>query len=118
MSLRGLLAYCGLIAVVIAVMAVIGLTTLHRIVAKVEASARAERDAHWTAEIEKSNAETERRLRLQAMAVQAADAVARDRIEAASLKISELEKKNEALPVNSCGGLGRDRVQLLDFGHR
>lgn len=116
--MKVLIAYCAAIAVVIAVLVVIGLTALHRMVSQAEDAARAERDAHWTAEIARSNAETEKRLRLQAMAAQAADAVARDAIAAAELKILELEKANEALPDNRCGGLGRDRVELLHRGPR
>lgn len=118
MTTKAFLAWLGLVGIVITVMVVVGLTTLHRMVTRAEDAARAERDAHWTAEIAKSNAETERQLKLQAMAAASADAAARDKIAAANLKVLELEKKNEALPVNECGGLGRARVELLDFGHR
>lgn len=116
--MRSLIAYALLIAVVIGVLAVVGLTTLHRMVAQAEAAARAERDAHWTAEIARANAETEKRLRLAEMAKQAADTAARDAITAITLKLTELETANEALPDNRCGGLGRDRVELLLRGPR
>ena len=113
MSLRGFVLYCLTNGVVIALIVVLGFYTHYRLVAKAEAAARAERDAHWTAEIERSNAETEKRLRLQAETARAADAIARDAIDAANLKILELEKANEALPDTRCGGLGRARVELL-----
>ena len=95
MTAKAFLSWIGLVGIVVAVMALIFLTTLHRMVTRAEEAARAERDSHWSAEIARANAETEKRLRLQAMAAQAADAVARDLIEAANTKISELEKKNE-----------------------
>lgn len=118
MSTKAFLAWLGMVGIVIAVMAVIFLTTLHRMVAKAEEAARAERDAHWMAEIEKSNAEIEKRLRLAEMAKAAADDAARATIADITRKLTDLEKKNEALPLGPCGGLGRDRVQLLDFGPR
>lgn len=118
MSVKGFILYCLTNGIVLALIVVLGFVAHYRLVTKAVDAARAERDAHWTAEIAKSNAETEKRLRLQAMAAQAADAVARDAIEAASLKILELEKANEALPDNRCGGLGRARVELLTRGPR
>lgn len=116
--MKTILAYILAVVVVLGLIAWLGLTTLDRMVTAAADQARSERDAHWTAEIAESNAETERALRLQAMAAQAADAVARDAIEAAHLRIMDLEKANAALPDNACGGLGRDRVKLLDFGPR
>lgn len=111
--MRALIAYCATVLLVVGAIAFLGLRTLDRMVTQSAERATNERDAHWKAEIEKSNADTERQLRFQAMAAQAADAVARDKIAAANLRILELEKDNEALPENSCGGLGRDRVKLL-----
>lgn len=116
MTTKAFLAWLGLVGIVITVMVVVGLTTLHRMVTKAEDAARAERDAHWSAEIAKSNVETEKRLRLQTMAAVAADTAARDKIAAVNLKLEELEKANDALPDTGCGGLGRDRVELLFHG--
>jgi hypothetical protein len=116
--MRTVLAYVATMLVVGLLLALLGAWTLERMVSKAVEQAQAARDAHWTAEIATANAQTEMRLRLQAMAAQAADAVARDQIEAAALKIAELEKQNEALPLRACGGLGLDRVKLLEFGPR
>lgn len=116
--MRATFAYGLAILVVLGLIAWLGLSTLDRLVTEAADAAREERDAHWKAEIAASNAAAQEQLRLQAMAAQAADAVARDTIQAANTKISELEKANDALPNNRCGGLGRDRVQLLDFGPR
>lgn len=116
--MRATIAYALAVLALIGLLVWLGLSTLDRMVTAAAAQARSERDAHWQAEIAASNAETEKRLRLQAMAAQAADAIARDTLEAANLKIVELEKANAALPDNKCGGLGRDRVQLLEFGPR
>lgn len=111
-----LLGYAFAVLVTVMLLVWLGLTTLDHMVSSAKETARAERDAYWLAEIERSNAETEKRLRLQVMAAQAADAVARDQIQAAQMRIEELEKANEALPDNRCGGLGRDRVELLHRG--
>lgn len=116
--MKATIAYVLAIVALVGFLAFLGLRTLDNLVTAAADQARSERDAHWAAQIAESNASTERALRLQAMAAQAADAVARDTIEAANVRIQELEKSNAALPDNKCGGLGRDRVQLLDFGPR
>lgn len=116
--MKAMIAYALGILIVLGLIAWLALSTLDRMVTGAENAARAERDAYWQAEIAKSNADAEKRLREQAMAAQAADTAARDRIDALNLKITEMDKANEALPVNACGGLGRDRVKLLDLGHR
>ncbi|SIQ24234.1 hypothetical protein SAMN05880590_102756 [Rhizobium sp. RU35A] len=78
------------------------------------ASAIAERDAHWTAQIQKSNAEVQTRIAenlRQTMAVQNA---ARDEVAAAEARATQLETENAALPNAGACGLGRDRVRLLN----
>lgn len=112
--MKGWIAYLATLLIVGLLLALLGAWALERMMTKAVNQARAERDAHWTAEIATSNAETEKKLRLQAMAAQAADAVSRDQIEAANAKISELEKDNAALPDPDAFGLSRDRVRLLN----
>lgn len=118
MTTKAFLAWIGLVGIVVAVMAVVFVTALHRMVTKAEEAARAERDAYWQAEIATSNAKVENLLRLAEMAKAAADDAARATIADVNRKLTDLEKKNEALALGPCGGLGRDRVQLLDFGPR
>ncbi|MGX1786825.1 hypothetical protein ACWIGM_08820 [Bosea sp. NPDC055332] len=72
------------------------------------------RDAHWRAEIAKSNAEVANARATQAILV--ANAAAKQaRAEAdAKAAYDELEKKNAALPVNPECGLSAERGGLLD----
>lgn len=71
------------------------------------------RDAFWTAEIEKANAETNRRLADQATAVLAIEAGANARVRAVEVQLVSLEKANATLPNGDGCGLGRDRVRVL-----
>lgn len=77
-------------------------------------SARKERDAHWTAEIEKSNRiVAEARAEAERVAA-AADRAARDAADREKQLLSDLEKANAALPEAGSIGLSRERVCLLD----
>jgi hypothetical protein len=79
-------------------------------------AARAERDAHWRAEIEASNAAVARAQAAQAQAAMAADAeikAAQGRLED---QLKDQEKANAALAETGDCGLGRDRVRLLNGG--
>jgi hypothetical protein len=84
------------------------------VVADAAASAKAERDAHWKAEIAEANVKVARAEAEQARAAMAADkdikAAERRREDA----LKELEAKNAALAGGSRRGLGRDRVRLLN----
>jgi hypothetical protein len=111
--MKAAIVYIIAVVIVLGLIAWLGLSTLDLMVTGAEAAARAERDAHWKAEIATSNAEAETKLRQAEMAKQAADAAARDKISTLTLKLTELEKANDALPDNRCGGLGRPRVELL-----
>lgn len=75
--------------------------------------ARAERDHYWREQIARANEETakaEAALARQAMERSAELAAAEETIR---LKQDELEKANAAIPDNS-GGIGHDRVRLLN----
>ncbi|BBF92375.1 hypothetical protein [Blastochloris tepida] len=77
-------------------------------------AARAERDAHWRSEIERSNAAVARAQAAQAQAAMAADAeikAAQDRLES---ELKDLETRNAALAGGDRCGIGRDRVRLLN----
>ncbi|TRL38018.1 hypothetical protein [Rhizobium straminoryzae] len=78
------------------------------------AGAIAERDAHWTAEIQKSEAATQKRIADTLRETMAAEAAARDQIAAVEARAIQLEKENAALPDAGACGLGRDRVRLLN----
>lgn len=78
------------------------------------AQGRAERDHYWRAEIEKSNAATQAQITENLKLTMAAQERARDDVEAAERRADELEKMNAELPENPCGGIGRDRIRLLN----
>lgn len=73
-----------------------------------------ERDAHWAAEIERSNAFAAREIAAQAKTALAIEADANARVRAAEDKLTELEKQNAALPDGDACGIGRARVRLLN----
>jgi hypothetical protein len=77
-------------------------------------TARDERDAHWRAEIEKSNAEAQAKIAETLKQTMAAQDAARDQVAAAERRATELEKDNDALPDNEKFGLSRGRVRLLN----
>lgn len=78
------------------------------------ASARKERDAHWTAEIEKSNRIVAEALAESERVAAAADRASRDAADREKQLLSDLEKANAALPDAGSIGLSRERVCLID----
>ena len=91
-----------------------GIQTVDGWISSARKQAIEERDAYWRAEISASNLEVQKQITenlKQTMAVQDA-AVAR--ASEAEARADELEKRNAELPVNSCGGLGRARGELLN----
>lgn len=107
------LAGIGLL-VVLAGLAVAGLRTVNGMIETAAATARAERDNYWRAEIEKSNAATQAKIAENLKQTMAAQDAARDQVAAAEARAAELEKENAALPDDGAGGLSRDRVRLLN----
>lgn len=91
-----------------------GMTALDGMVAEARASAVAERDAHWRAEIAASNAEAERQRAEQAINAAAAQGAAQLRIAALTSELEQMEAANAGLPNGDACGLGRDRVRLLN----
>lgn len=91
-----------------------GTVAIENMVAEARAAAIAERDAHWTAQIEKSNAEVELRRLQDAHIAQQRSAIADEQINGLQAALSEMEKKNAALPNATGCGLSRARVRLLN----
>lgn len=79
-------------------------------------TAKAERDAHWRAEIATSNARVEKARADQAVAAMAADERLRDAAASFEAKLKDLETRNAELPHGDRVGIGRDRVRLLNGG--
>lgn len=78
-------------------------------------TARAERDAHWQAEIAKSNAEVANARAEQAEHAAEVEDAAQDKIALAERQLTELRKDSDALPddADSCG-LSAAGVELLN----
>lgn len=76
-------------------------------------SARAERNAHWKAEIAISNAEASARRAAQASAAAKAESEAGAQIARLTQQLTELERANATLPGGDACGIGRDRLRLL-----
>lgn len=72
-----------------------------------------ERDAHWTAQIERSNAEAERARAEQARAAIAQQIAAQAEIDRLRAEITEIEHVNAALPGADACGLDAQRVRRL-----
>ncbi len=74
---------------------------------------RAACDAQWTAQVERSNAEVERRRTVLVDQARRAEAAAADEIGRLNAALIEMEAKNAALPAGGKCGLDRGRVRLL-----
>lgn len=90
-----------------------GLAAIERLTMAAADAATEARDAHWRAEIEKSNAEVQKRTAEQAINAAAASAAAEAEITRLRSDLTEMETRNAALPDGGARGLGRDRVRLL-----
>lgn len=89
------------------------LDRLDTMIERAKLAAIESRDAYWTAEIERGNAEANRRIADQAQAALTIETAANARIRAVEIENANLEAKNAALPNGDACGLGRDRVRLL-----
>ena len=93
---------------------IMALNTVDRMVETARSTMKAERDAHWAAEIERSNSAANAQIARNLQQTMAAQDAARDQVAAAEQRARELEKENAALPDDGNGGLGRERVRLLN----
>lgn len=91
-----------------------GMAAIDAMELRAATTARAERDAHWRAEIATSNALVEKARADQAIAAMAADAKLRDAAADFETKLKDLESRNAELPHGDRVGIGRDRVRLLN----
>jgi uncharacterized protein YlxW (UPF0749 family) len=118
-ALRNWKAIAGVVAVLL-LLALAGLgfwrgmVAIERLQAQAAETARAERDAHWRAEIATANATVERAQSQQVRAAARADAAAREAQSRFETQLNDLEKANAALAGADACGIGRDRVRLLD----
>ncbi|MGV1802577.1 hypothetical protein ACQZ6A_11950 [Agrobacterium vitis] len=93
---------------------VAGIGKIDGMIDKAASTARSERDAYWKGEIEASNAQAQAKIAETLKQTMAAQDAARDQIEAANQRADALEKQNASLPDDGTGGIGRDRVRLLN----
>ena len=91
-----------------------GMARIDGLVETARASAIAERDAHWRAEIEHSNTLVEAERHRQAEAATVADQATRAEIDSLQKQLLELEARNAALPGGDRCGIDRDRIRLLN----
>lgn len=92
----------------------LSLRTFDGMISNARASAISERDAHWQAEISKSEADVQKQIAENLKNTLAIDQAARAHVAAVEAQFSKLETDNAALPNRDACGLGRDRVRLLN----
>ena len=108
------------IAVIAALLGVAGLGAwravagVQSLVADAAETAKAERDAHWRAEIAAANAKAAQAEADQARAAMAAESTMREAETARENALKELEMRNAALADGDRRCLGRSRVRLLN----
>lgn len=88
--------------------------TIDGLVEDARSSAISERDAHWSTEIAKSEAEVQTRIAEELKETMAAQDAARAQVASVEAQLAQLESDNAALPDTGACGLGRDRVRLLN----
>lgn len=91
-----------------------GMVAIDAMEARAAATAKAERDAHWRAQIATSNALVEKARADQAVAAMAADEKLRAAAAEFETQLKDLESRNAELPHGDRIGIGRDRVRLLN----
>lgn len=107
-------AIAALIIVALTAAAILGIVwTVDGMVERADKRVREARDAHWTAQIERSNAEVERARAAQARAALDEQSKAQAEINRLRSSLTELERQNAALPGGGTVGLDRGRVRLL-----
>ncbi len=84
------------------------------IIADAVAVAVAGRDAAWKAQIAAANADAQFARAAQALAVSRVEAQAAEQAARLQTELNDLEKANAALAGGDRGGIGRDRVRLLN----
>lgn len=115
---RFLIAGLAVLAVISTIVwgGVAAITKIDAMITVATATARDERDAHWQAEIAKSNADAQAKITEGLKQTMAAQDAARDQVAALERRATELEKDNDALPDSGKCGLSLGRVRLLNGG--
>lgn len=104
----------GLSLVLLTVFALLsGLWSLERMDERIASRVERERNAYWTAQIEKSNAEIERARAEQAGRALADQAKAQAEIDGLRSQLAEIERVNASLPGADACGLDVERVRRL-----
>jgi flagellar motility protein MotE (MotC chaperone) len=93
--------------------ALFAVRTVDDFIDKVRSEKADERDAYWTARIEKMNANAANTQAAQVRETMRIETNAATTIAGLEANLKDLEKKNAALPNGTRGGLDRDRVRLL-----
>lgn len=97
-----------------ALLGLLALRTVEVMISDARASAISERDAHWQAEISKSEAAVQKQIAENLKNTLATDQAARAHVAAVEAQFFQLESDNAALPTTDACGLGRARVRLLN----
>lgn len=104
----------ALVFVALTALAILGLfVTVDGMVERATKRVSEARDAHWTAQIEKSNADAERQRAEQARVAMAETEAARGEIDRLRASLTEMERVNASLPGASACGLDAGRVRAL-----
>ena len=96
-----------------ALLGLLAIATVRAMIDDTRDLAVAERNAFWVGEIERGNAEANRRIAEQATKAMQIQADATERLRQVEQQFAEKEALNAALPHGDDRGLGRDRVRLL-----
>lgn len=91
-----------------------GMAAIDGMITDARAQAIVERDAHWRAEIEASNALAAQARAEQVINAAAADGAAQLQIAALRSELEQMEAVNASLPNGDACGLGHERVRLLN----
>ena len=108
-----LLVISAIAMVATAIIALFAIWAVDDFIDKVRSEAKQERDAYWTARIEKMNATAANAQAAQVRETMRIETNAATTIADLEKQKSDLEKKNAALPNGAAIGLDRDRVRLL-----
>ncbi len=112
-NLGGKLLAAAILLLAAAALAFGAARSIDGMVSQARLSAIAERDAHWSAEIAKSNTDYANRAAAQARAVIALQAKASDDIAEIQREKLERRKDNEGLPDTGTCGISASRGRLL-----
>lgn len=100
--------------IILVALGVYGLHTIDTMIERAATGARSERDHYWRGQVDAMRAQAQAEINRSLKETMAAQNAARDEIASLEARAQQLEKENAALPDGGAGGLGRDRVRLLN----